>query len=224
MATRLYFLPTTVPAQSPAFDTYTSTVEAQRRKLLTAAQGGKVVATETWQGNLTSGATNTSLMAQFISEPLDVNQTITGSYTLMVRARELTATDNIDSRNTAIKVYSGDGTTLRGTLRANAVSGGATEWGTALTGIQFATLGSLTSVSALAGDRIVLEVAARMSATGTTPQWEIAIGGNGTDHANTNGDTTGTVPWLEFSQNITFQIAAAPTGVPSFNSPYMGRW
>ena len=81
-----------------------------------------------------------------------------------------------------------------------------------LTGLQFATLGTLTSVNALAGDRIVVEVAARMTATGTTPTWEVQLGGDGTDHANSNGDTTGTVGWLEFSADITFLVTVTGTG------------
>jgi len=202
MATRFYYEANNTPPVSPAFDGgWQSTAEAVRRK----AALTKSAATETLSGSLGGAAGDNDLVCQIVSPPLDGDQTISGSWTHVLRARELAGTDNIRARRWALKVVSNDGSTVRGTLRAYGASGTVTEYGTALSGILMANLGSLTSVNALNGDRVVIETGIGSDVTGTTPQWEAVLGGNGTDHAATNGDTTGTVGWVEFSQTLAFQ-------------------
>jgi hypothetical protein len=202
--TRLYFEATNVPAITPTFHaSWVDNTQAVRRKLAQAKAAG----TETRSGTLSGAAGNNTLVAQLTSDPIDA-QTISGTFSCSVRARELAGTDNINQRVRNIRVFSGDGLTLRGTLFAHGISGVTTEYGTALSGIQFASGNGMSSVVCSAGDVIVVEIGPGESGTGTTPNWDFVLGGNGTDHAITNGDTTGTVPWIEFSGTITFQSAA----------------
>jgi hypothetical protein len=207
VATRLYFEATTAADVSPAYGSgWASNAEAVRRKLRTSQQA----ATETRSGALAGTADDNDLIVQLISPPLSGDQTISGTATIVSRGRELAGTDNINSRPRALRVIKPD-LTDRGVLQAYTIPASTTELSTSLAGQQHMTNGSITSVSALNGDRIVVEIGYRESGTGTTPNWEMVLGGTGTDHGTAaNNDTTGTVPWLEFSANLVFQSAEEP--------------
>jgi hypothetical protein len=153
-----------------------------------------------------SGAGNETLGFQLITDTLDVAQAISGTVTIMTRGRELAGTDNIGARVRCIRVVSADGATVRGTLLALGNHSVTTELGTTLAGYQAASGTALSSVSALPGDRLVVELGYGMTTTGTTPQYDMAVGGDGIDHANAATTTTGTVPWVEFSQDLTFGV------------------
>lgn len=206
MVTRLYFTASSSnPASTnPAFDAgWVTTAVAVRRSLI----GSKAAATETLSGTLGGAAADNSLAVQAISPPLSGAQSIGGaatSWSGVGDGRELDLADNIDQKVRAIKVISNDGTTVRGTLVSLAAAGNTTEALTSLAGWLFANAGGLTQVSAQDTDRILVEWGPGEVGVGTTPNWELRIGGNGTDHALAQGDTTGSVPWIEFSQNLTF--------------------
>jgi len=201
MATRLYGVPSTAAPVSPGFGAWTTTAAAVRRSLSTTKSG----TAETVAGfSITSGSGNNALAFQLVSDSLNGAQTITGTVTIVTRGRELAGNDNVGARVRTIKVYSSDGATLRGTLLALGNHSVTTELGTTLAGYPAANADALSSVSAQDGDRIVVELGYGMTTTGTTPQADMSIGGTGTDHANAEGDTTGTIPWVEFSQNLTF--------------------
>lgn len=198
MATRLYYVASTVPAQSPAFDAgWSSTADAVRRTMATV-QGA---ATETVSGSV--GNTATALVVQLVSPPLAA-QTISGSFTLVSRGRELNTTDNVNQRWRSVRVFSADGATLRGTLNAYGVTGSTTEFAAFLAGQPHAVNGSLSPVVCQDGDVLVVEVGYGLSATGTTPQWEMEFGGTGSDHSTSINDTSGSVPWVEFSADLVF--------------------
>jgi hypothetical protein len=217
--TRLYFTANDVAPITPGFAGWADTSQAIRRNLSIA----KLAATEVRSGTLSGVAGNNALAAQLISLPLSGAQTISGTWSAVSRGRELTATDNIVQKLRFASVVSGDGGTVRGTLVALSAGSNATELTLALAGNTHSISGGITSVNALDGDRIVVELGYGEAASGTTPQWEFALGGNGTDHANAQGDTTGTVAWVEFSTNLVFQVAQV-SRLPTFNSQYMGRW
>jgi hypothetical protein len=202
MATRLYGVPSTAAPVSPGFGAWTTTAQAVRRSLSLTKSGTAETLTNV---SVTSGAGNNALAFQLVSEPLGGAQTITGTVTIVTRGRELATQDNIQSRVRTIKVYSQDGNTLRGTLLALGAHSVTTELGTTLAGYPAASAQALSSVSAQNGDRIVVEIGYGMTTTGTTPLYDMSIGGTGTDHANSEGDATGTIPWVEFSQNLNFQ-------------------
>jgi len=209
MATRLYGLANNDPGITPAFGAWTATTGAVRRlmRIAAASFNGKQAATETRAGvAITSGANNNALGFQLISDPLHGAQTVSGTVTIVTRGRELATTDNVGQRIRQIIVVSGDGNTVRGTALALGAHSVTTELGTTVSGYPAVSALALTSVSALDGDRIVVELGYGLVSTGTTPQYDMVIGGNGTDHANSEGDTTGTVPWVEFSANLLFDI------------------
>ena len=208
MATRLYGVATTAAPITPAFDANWQDVTGAARRGLSLS---KDAATETRAAvAVTSGAGNETLGFQLISDPLEA-QTITGTVTLVTRGRELANTDNIALRMHSIRVVSNDGTTYRS---PNLIAFGSgtltTELTNALAGRVHLNVVAVSSVSAQAGDRLVVEIGYGMNTTGTTPQYDMVIGGNGTDHTTTDGDTTGTVAWVELSQNLAFQAPAGP--------------
>lgn len=206
MATRLYLVANHAPAATPGFDAgWPDTSQMVRRLLATF----KEATTELRSGTLSGVAGNYALAAQLHSPPLLGAQTISGTITITSRGRELAGTDNINKRARALRVYGQDGT-LRGTLDAWAATASTTELSTTLSGQVHATNGSITSVNAQDGDYIVVELGYGESSTGTTPNWELALGGSGTDHANANNDATGTVPWVEFSANLVFAYPPPP--------------
>ena len=214
MATRLYYVAGTAPSVLPAFLTgWTDTTQAVRR-LMSLAKDATV---ETRSGTLTGLTNANALAAQLQSPPLLGAQTITGTYEIVSRGRELDLADNINKRWRSLRVMSGDGVTTRGTIIATTASASTTELLATVTGQQHVTAGAVGTVNALDGDIIVLEIGYGESSTGTTPQWEVILGGTGTDHLNANGDTTGTVAWMEFSQNLVFHRLDA-AAIPAFRS------
>jgi hypothetical protein len=202
MATRLYFRATDTPPVQRALQSWLDATQVAFRNLDLA----KAAATETRSGTLSGVAGNQAAAIQAISPPLDGPQSIAGNFTLIVRARELAATDNIDQRVYYVAVISNDGATVRGVLKTKSTAGSVVEYGTTLSGIAYSVGNAVdATVNALDGDRILVEFGPGEVGTGTTPQWEVVLGGNGTDHTTTNGDTTGTVGWFELSANLLFK-------------------
>lgn len=204
MATRFYYQASNAPTVSPPLDAgWGSTANMVRRLMGTAQQA----ATETISGAVADGAS--ALAVQLISPPLAA-QNIAGLLTLMSRGKEGDISDNVNKRFRAVRVYSGDGTTLRGTLIAYNATSSTTELSaTTLQGQIHAQNNGVAALDVLAGDILVIEVGYGVSTTGTSPpnNWDMAIGGTGTDHGVSNADVTGTVPWLEFSQTLVLQAA-----------------
>ncbi len=216
MATRLYAVGNLDSAITPAYAAWvTSAASARRDMALTQTAVSDVNANI----SITSGANNNSAAFMLISPTLDVGQTITGTVTIMTRGNELATADNIGQRWRVVKVVSQDGTVLRGTLLALAAHSVTTEIGTVRAGYPAANAAALSSVDAQPGDRIVVELGYGLVGAGSTPLYDFEIGGTGTDHANAEGDATGTVPWVEFSQNITFGTPVFPAGSGWFTSP-----
>lgn len=206
MATRLYLVASTAPSISPTFDAgWTSTTGAVRRMMATT----QAATTEQVTSDIGATGPAYTLSGQFVSPPLAA-QAITGTTTITTRGRELASTDNVNKRARSVRVYSSDGATLRGTLSAWAATSSITELSaTTLQGQATATVAALTSVTCQAGDILVVELGYGVGTSGTTPQALMEWGGTGTDHANNNSDTTGSVPWVEFSQDLTFQSGPA---------------
>lgn len=156
----------------------------------------------------TSG--NDTLLGQWISPPLDVDQTITGTVKGQIRTQSGAAA--LDPRSQFIlRVIKPDGT-VRGTLLAMDAGALANEWSTTITNRQMPRGGalSLSSVAALAGDRIVAEDGIRQHAAGASNTALVYGGELGvSDLPEDESTTTALAPWLEFSQDITFTNEAA---------------
>lgn len=201
MATRFYFVANTTPPVTPDKDAWTQTTGAVLRTLSTT----KDATTETL-GPLAIPATagQSGLVAQFVSPPLDA-QTLTGTVSIVFRAQEGNLQDNVNKRWRSVRVINSSGVTVA-TLDSLVATASTTELSaTTLQGQQHANGSGFTTYNCAAGDRLLVAIGYGTSAGGTTPEVTCQWGGNGTDHANANSDTTGTVPWVEFSQNLVFQ-------------------
>lgn len=197
MATRLYMVANTAPPITPDIDAWTSTTGAVRRMLDTA----KAATTEQLQVDIPATAGQSGLVAQFVSPPLAA-QTISGTVTVTFRGRELATTDNVNKRWRSVRVVNSAGVTVA-TLDTLVATASTTELsGTTIQGQAHASASGFTSYACAAGDRLLVAIGYGTSAGGTTPQVLCEWGGAGTDHANANSDVTGTVPWVEFSQNL----------------------
>lgn len=144
------------------------------------------------------------LIYRGISDPLDVDQTITGSFVGVSRFNESNLA--ADARTQCqVKVIKPDGT-VRGTLVAFDTGGLANEFN-AVTNRIFPRGGAaaVTSVAALAGDRLFLEVGARMHHTGSNVYTVSMLVGTsaGSDMVLDEVGTAALDPWIEFSQDIT---------------------
>ena len=212
MATRLYFDQATTPPVSPAFTAEWDVTSAALRRTLQhrptpSSTAQNVVITET-----STTAQLDYLAFQLVSAPLDGNQTISGTLKTLLRAREASTTGDFRPQ-IIVKVVSGDGTTVRGTLYAGDLATTLANELTQSTSLYYttwfpggATTGAtLSSVSALSGDRIVIEVGVRgFNTTATSMNATIQIAGyNGYTDATAAANTSTTLnPWVEFSQNL----------------------
>lgn len=202
MATRFYLPQTGAAAVSPTFGAWDSTTGGDRIRCVvtksSTALTSKVIAE-----NSTS---NFNLLGrQYVSDAIQAGD-ITGTVKGILRALENVATENAMPQ-ILIRVFSNDGSTSRGTLINFDNSALSNEYVTALTNRKFPKgwTGSgvtVTTVTAQANDRIVIEFGSRA-----------LVGGEGTSSLNF-GDTgatdctedeTGTaanVGWIEFSADL----------------------
>lgn len=235
--TRFYFESTGTPAVSPAFDaTWGQTTSATRRPISVNKQLYSALTEKT-----TPAETSTSVIdvlnTQFISEPLNGAQTITGTVKGIIKTLEGGTLGTAGDARAQVVIYvvSNDGSTVRGTLLAADAGALASEFTGTITARKYPLAWSgagatLSSVAAQDGDRIVVEVGARhhnVSATASTHRHEFgsaaasALAENETDTA---GDA---VSWIEFSQGLAFtgqsmeittqdtQSHAAPSTAPT---------
>lgn len=142
-------------------------------------------------------------------------QTIASTTTVkgVVMTREYAGTDNVDSVHFGLWVVSNNGGTLRCTLLAT------NDYFTRAEFINNAThrnkrIADGDTVSAACsvqdGDRIQFEIGYRVaSGGGTSPQASAKVGDNATDCAENETGTADCAGWVEVSQTLTFQAAAA---------------
>lgn len=208
MATRLYMVANSTPPITPDKDAWSVTTGAVLRMLDTA----KAATTEQLTLSIPNTAGQSGLVAQFVSPPLAA-QTLSGNVSVVFRARELATNDDVNKRWRSVRVINSAGVTVA-TLDSLVATSSITELAQASPqGQQHANLSGFTSYTCAAGDRLLVAVGYGTSAGGTSPQVQCEWGGNGTDHTNGNNDTTGTVPWVEFSQNIVWDTTPTTTPV-----------
>jgi hypothetical protein len=152
--------------------------------------------------------------AQFISEPLDGAQTIgVQTVTLTVMGLEANLGNNLTWRWT-LYVVSNDGSTLRGTLVA--ARSDATELSNSQTNRTDSA--TSTSVSALSGDRIVLELGVSGTPTGAGNvqghNASIRLGTAGTDLPADDSTTADGNSWVELGTS-TLTLTGDGGGAPS---------
>lgn len=218
---RLYFDSVATGAASPAFDAgWSSTTGALRRRLNHVRQNSALASGSII--NFVGTAGTKALDRQYISAPLNGAQTISGTVKMQLGVREEDSRNNVDQLWLAIKVVSNDGGTVRGTLLAHGNYGPTAEfeWHLGPGPAGFPPLyrnkkgadgDALSSVSALDGDRIVVEVGYSNSGAGTSPGARAIWGDDDSDlpedETTAVAETTGPAGWIEFSTNISFREA-----------------
>jgi hypothetical protein len=157
----------------------------------------------------TFGATQTSQTrwGTWVSQPLDVAQTISGTVSLVVGKCAETTTSGDAHLAFAVRVVTGAGV-HRATLATSMAT--ATEFpliANAATRIHSGV--AISSFAADAGDRIVIELGIHgVTPANETMQMRFGDPTGTADFALTSALTTDLVPWVELSQNITFGAAA----------------
>lgn len=198
-----FYLPSTgTPSVSPAFEAaWTSTTGAIRTNLVTARISSSMTTHST--------VTPPSLCRQYVSAPLAA-QTISGTVKGQIRGQRLG--NRGTAVNAIIKVVSNDGSTVLAVLRPidaiNATNFGGYGAPSPTTNIKFDKSTTLSSYSCAAGDRLVLELGGRSTASwgGGSYDIEISIGDDsGTDLPENQTETAAYNPWIEFSNAITLQ-------------------
>lgn len=158
------------------------------------------------------------LFGRWVSDPLTANVTIDDPIAFMLRASEANAAANA-FYHLHVYVTTGNSDTPRGTLLSDYI--GSTEFTTTAGGLGASGI-TPTSVSAQAGDRIVVEVGARLSNVVAT-SYNIVIAYGGTNAVDvTSGNTTAARPkWIEFDDDI--RIAPDPyLSTDNFNDNSIG--
>lgn len=204
MATRFYFPASEAAAITPSFDAgWNYNSEALRRRLA-KPKGSSAIATGTQIGPWTAAQTpeHKALDRQYISDPI-VGGTISGTCKGQLMVREYATGDNVGTTNLKVWVVKPDGTS-RGTLLAIGAYGTALEFISNAThrNAILANGDALSSVVAVDGDRIVVEIGYNGTST-ATPEASAKWGENATDLPENQTQTTDGAGWFEFSGTIT---------------------
>jgi hypothetical protein len=207
VATRLYFQSTGSAPFSPAF----ADGGWERDS---AAYAAYRTSTAKWNSALTtlsavfgSTATSQTRYGAWVSPPLDVAQTISGTFSLVVGKCAETTTSGDAHLAYAVRVVDSAGA-HRATLAT--VMATSTEFpvvANAATRIHNGT--AISSFAANAGDRIVIELGIHgVTPANETMQMRVGDPTGTADFALTAALTTDLDPWGEFSQNLTFGAPA----------------
>ena len=142
------------------------------------------------------------LLLRSVSSPLAANCNFSGTLNVMLAVQE-SNTDADMAYYVHVFVTQGDTDNLRGTLLANYSDPNTNEWGTTALGKALTAAQSLSAVSALAGDRIVVEIGYRARNTTTSSRTgTLYYGGNGSDLASGGAATSG-IGYIDFSDTFT---------------------
>lgn len=208
MATRLYLQSTGAAPFDPAFadggwernhGSYAA------RNMATAKAN---TALTTISGVFGSTSTSQTRYHTFVSNTLDVAQTISGTFSLVVGKCAETTTSGDAHLAHALRVVSGAGV-HKATLHTRMAT--STEFplvASAATRIQAAE--AVTSFACAAGDRLVLEIGIHgVTPANETMQMRVGDPVAAADFALTAALTTDLTPWMELSDNLTFGTPAS---------------
>lgn len=164
---------------------------------------------------------------QFVSPPVDGIYTLTGTFSIAIgKCAETSASGNANI-SCAVTVVSNDGNTSRG--QPLNVSRGSTEFPTIGSGplsrTRNGTALTLTNISTVAGDRIIIEI----GVGGTSPavqNIQMQIGdNNASDYNYTAGDATDKNDTFQLSTTLGFSaetLAGQPTAKRLGGIPFVG--
>jgi hypothetical protein len=208
---------------------WTESGGVSRRLMQTSAQAAGEVSAYISSTVTKTTATNPNddLGFQFISNPLTA-QTIsnTGFISGVIQAIQSTAATDARAQLIA-KVMSNDGVTTRGTLVSFNTSALSNEFdSTTLTNRLFPVGWSgsgapiASSVTSQNGDRLVIEIGARVfnATTGTTYSLRFGYDPSTSDLLANEVDTASGNPWIEFSQDLLFLDSSTKSDQGSENT------
>ena len=199
--TRFYLGQSGSPNVSPSASGWDSTDTFIRQRLLRtrllAGEGTESVTTVLGQFPSRS-------MRQYVSDPL-VEQTISGRIKGQIRCGQSTA-ETHDRVFISLRVFSGDGLTLRGTLKGLNGYGIINSYSTdpTFTNRKIADGDTLTPVACLAGDRIVLEIGTDSSTVEVGGTVSFKFDDAAPDLPEDETTTSAGAAWIEFSQTLSF--------------------
>lgn len=147
------------------------------------------------------------LLLRSVSAPLAADHNFSGTLNLVMGVQESTTAADM-AYYIHVFVTQGDTDNLRGTLLANYADLDTNEWGATALGKALSATATLSAVSALAGDRIVVEIGYRSrNTTATSRTATIWYGGSGSD-LTSGGAADGGVGYFDFSD--TFALVNNP--------------
>lgn len=206
--TRLYLPSTGAAAVSPAYDAgWDQPGSATRLRCVTSRIGSAMAAVAVSKSSAT--VPWNVLHRQYVSDPIGA-QVIAGTLKGQVLANQNVGGSSNCSAQLLIRVVSGDGSTVRGTLLAMQTTGGSTFNVTTDRNIRFphqwtAPGASLSSVTAQSGDRLVIEIGHRTTRSSSGRVGSLTVGDDsGTDLPEDETTTAANNPWLQFSQTLLF--------------------
>jgi hypothetical protein len=208
VATRLYYNSAFDTTIIPAFEAdWERTVDVGRRALTLGKH------TSTLSDLVSTCSTNAPpydfLSTQHIS-PRIAGQAIAGNVKGQICVQESNAAADF-CRGVIVKVVSSDGTVLRGVLLVHFPPALTSEYGTASPFVNrnFPPDTAVAGVTALNGDRIVVEVGTRCFnnlSTSYTAKHRMGCGVAVADLAEDEVEASDNNPWIEFSQNLIWYI------------------
>lgn len=218
---RLYLPSSGSTGVSPAYSSeWERTTDGQRLPLVEVRTDTALTTITVAKG--TVGMVDQDVLArQFVcSDPLPAGE-ISGFFNAVFMVREDSVAAAV-ALQCIVRVISGDGMTVRGTLLSYAYTGGTTnnnptdEFDDAGLFTRIINGAALTPVTALAGDLIVVEVGFRVynsSATNRTISFRFGDPIAGSDSALTKGLPTDNRSWVEFTNDPWLFPPEVPTSV-----------
>lgn len=179
MPTTFYFSNKASPLTGLAFFSGWSGTAGGNRFQLDLELGGSplIVGDSTTVGTT---ADNKVIDRQFVSPPLKGNQTISGPFSGQLQVLESATNDNIDRLICHLRVVNRSGTSARGTGFGTMFFGTTNEFSTSMQTRNIASgKQNMTSINALDGDRIVIEIGYSNSTAGVSPSAQALWGTQG---------------------------------------------
>lgn len=227
MATKLYLSNDDAMFTPTAFrGTWTNTSGATTHRLSRARSGGATA--DTAIDNVTTNPLNRCI-ARFVSDPLAA-QSISGTLDAKLVFRETDAAANMTCR-IHIWLSTGDTDTVRATLLNQYID--STEFAVDAANFSAIVLSAvaLSTQSATAGDRIVVEIGfSAANAVSTSYTGAMKFGGVVADADGTESGVTASFdvsPWIQFSGNLDFNATAfylTNTASPATPSAQQASW
>ena len=220
MASRFYLPSSGAATVNPAFDaTWELTSDADRLRMATAKQNTSY---QTRQLVAYSPALSDTLWRQYVSDPLNAGS-ISGTVKGILQAKAQWGTWFPMKTQIVIRVVSNNGLIVRGTLLSSGTGHGSDYSMSTRNGYAPPSATAIATIVAQQSDRIVIEIGVRVISLGifsSYAQQKYGDPTSGADLAENETDTAEGVPWIEFSQTLSFETGGAPP--PAVAAPTVG--